>query len=181
MAHERSTIITHTENPDQKRYDWNYYNALMPHIYGQVLDIGTGAGMFVKEYVTKPEVTIVQCLDKFTEQIPLVEKVMFADWVCPQDLPGFVLANNFDTVVSTEFIEHITREQLEPLIEQIKIALKDDGVFVGSTPNKKVPTTNPYHLYEYTLPELKKILEQHFSEVTIWDCGQDCTVWVAKK
>lgn len=178
MAHERSTIITHTENPDQKRYDWNYYNALSPHIYGNVLDIGSGAGMFVKEYVQKEEVVSVWCYDKFTEEVPELHKVAKLYWICPQELQ---VKEEIDTVVSTEFIEHIEREQLEPLIEQIKIALKDDGIFVGSTPNKKVPTTNPYHLYEYTLPELKNILEQHFSEVTIWDCGQDCTVWVAKK
>lgn len=178
MAHERSTIITHTENPDQKRYDWNYYNALMPHIYGFVLDVGSGAGMFVKEYSLKDNVNAVFCFDKFTEQFPKGEKIAGYEWICPQEL---LAPRPFDTVVSTEFIEHIEREQLEPLIEQIKIAMKDDGVFVGSTPNKKVPTTNPYHLYEYTLPELKKILDQHFSEVTIWDCGQDCTVWVAKK
>lgn len=178
MAHERSTIITHTENPDQKRYDWNYYNALTPHIYGNVLDIGSGAGMFVKEYSLKDNVSSVSCFDKFTEQFPKGEKITGYEWVCPQELAP---QGDFNTVVSTEFIEHIERDQLEPLLEQIKRAMTDDGVFVGSTPNKKVPTTNPYHLYEYTLPELKKILEQHFSEVTIWDCGQDCTVWVAKK
>lgn len=177
-AHERSTIITHTENPDQKRYDWNYYNALSQHIYGNVLDIGSGAGMFVKEYALKEEVTSIICLDKYTEELPPVDKIEKVNWVCPEPLPELGV---FDTVVSTEFIEHIEHDQLEPLIEQIKSVMHAESVFVGSTPNKKLPTTNPYHLYEYTLPELRNILEQHFSEVTIWDCGQDCTVWVAKK
>ena len=36
----------------------------------------------------------------------------------------------FDTVVSTEFIEHIEREQLEPLLEDIKKRIKEDGVFI---------------------------------------------------
>ena len=165
-AHERSTEYTHTLNPNQKRYDWAYYNALMPYITGNVLDIGAGAGMFVKEYSKNQFVNTVTCLDKYTEQLPELDKVIRTDWVCPQELPDQL----FDTVVSTEFIEHI------------KHALKEDGVFVGSTPNKQVPTTNPYHLYEYTLPELTEIFKQYFSEVKTWDTNVDfCTVWVCKK
>ena len=158
-AHERSTEITHKENPNQERYDWAYYNALLPYIKGNVLDIGAGAGMFVKEYSKKDEVNTVTCLDKYTEELPKLDKVIRID--C---------------------IEHIKREQLEPLLEDIKNALKEDGVFVGSTPNKQVPTTNPYHLYEYTLQELTEIFEQYFSEVKTWDTNVDfCTVWVCKK
>lgn len=177
-AHERSTEITHKENPNQERYDWAYYNALLPYIKGNVLDIGAGAGMFVKEYSKKDEVNTVTCLDKYTEELPKLDKVIRIDWVCPQELPDQL----FDTVVSTEFIEHIEREQLEPLLEDIKNVLKEDGVFVGSTPNKQVPTTNPYHLYEYTLSELTEIFEKYFSEVNTWDTNVDfCTVWVCKK
>lgn len=177
-AHERSTEITHKENPNQERYDWAYYNALMPYITGNVLDIGAGAGMFVKEYSKKDEVNTVTCLDKYTEELPTIDKVIRTDWVFPQELPDQL----FDTVVSTEFIEHIEREKLEPLLEDIVHALKEDGVFVGSTPNKQVPTTNPYHLYEYTLTELTEILLDYFSVVKTWDTNVDfCTVWVCKK
>ena len=178
-AHERSTEYTHTLNPNQKRYDWAYYNALMPYITGYVLDIGAGAGMFAKEYSKKEEVTNVTCIDKYTDELPTEDKIEKVNWVCPEKLP---LTGKFDTIVSTEFIEHIEREQLEPLLEQIKAVMKEDGVFVGSTPNKQVPTTNPYHLYEYTLPELTDIFKKYFSEVTTWDTNVDfCTVWVCKK
>lgn len=177
-AHERSTEVTHKENPNQEKYDWAYYKALIPYITGNVLDIGAGAGMFVKEYSKKEEVNTVTCLDKYTEQLPIIDKVIRTDWICPQELPDEL----YDTVISTEFIEHIEREQLEPLLEDIKNVLKEDGIFVGSTPNKQVPTTNPYHLYEYTLPELTEIFGQYFSEVKTWDTNVDfCTVWVCKK
>lgn len=73
-AHERSTEVTHKENPNQERYDWAYYNALMPYITGNVLDIGAGAGMFVKEYSKKEEVNTVTCLDKYTEELPEPDK-----------------------------------------------------------------------------------------------------------
>lgn len=179
FAHERSTEITHKENPNQERYDWAYYNALMPYITGNVLDIGAGAGMFVKEYSKKEEVNAVFCLDKYTDELQETVNIVKLNWKCGDELPKDIV---FDTVVSTEFIEHIEREQLEPLLEDIKNALKENGVFVGSTPNKQVPTTNPYHLYEYTLQELTEIFKQYFSEVKTWDTNVDfCTVWVCKK
>jgi len=179
-AHERSTEITHKENPNQERYDWAYYNALMPYIAGNVLDIGAGAGMFVKEYLKKDEVKQILCVDKYIEQLQGLDKVeAVIEWQAGNEI-GY--NNYFDTVVSTEFIEHIEREQLEPLLENINKVLKDGGVFVGSTPNKQVPTTNPYHLYEYTLPELTEIFKKYFSDVKTWDTNVDfCTVWVCKK
>ena len=176
MADERSTQQTHTENPDQLLYDESYYTNLRPYIKGDVMDIGAGALMFVKRYINNPEVKSVLAVDKFQENYQQA-KLKLSYWTCPQDLPK----GQFDTVVSTEFIEHIERDQLEPLLKQIVERLKDGGKFVGSTPNKKVPTTNPYHLYEYTLDELKDILEKYFAEVKILDTGYNCTVWIATK
>jgi hypothetical protein len=70
----------------------------------------------LKSILKKEEVTLVTCLDKYTEQLPLLDKVIRTDWVCPQELPDEL----FDTVISTEFIEHIERDQFEPLLEDIK-------------------------------------------------------------
>jgi len=170
---ERSTEQTHAENPDQFLYDDSYYKVLKPHITGKVLDVGAGALMFVKEYLFNPEVESVLAIDKYTDDFesPTIIK---KNWVCPDDLPE----GKFDTIVSTEFVEHIEREHFEPLLEQIKDRLV--GKFVGSTPNKKVATTNPFHLYEYTLEELKEILEKYFSNVQIEDTGYNCTVWIAQ-
>lgn len=176
-AHERSTEKTHSQNPNQRRYDWNYYNRLIEHITGVVLDIGAGAGMFAKEYAKKPDVTSIICLDKYTDELPPIDKITRINWVCPEKLPEVKV----DTVVSTEFIEHIERDQLEPLLEQINLVMNDNAKFIGSTPNKKHPTTNPYHLHEYTLSELEAILKNYFSEVWARDVGLDCTVWICKK
>lgn len=176
MAAERSTYQTHTENPDQLKYDESYYSFLRPYIEGDVLDIGAGALMFVKRYIINRKVKSVTAIDKFNEDYQ-ADKLKKLTWTCPNPLP----MGQYDTVVSTEFIEHIERKQLEPLLEQIVNKLKVGGKFVGSTPNKKVPTTNPYHLYEYTLDELKEILEKYFQTIEIKDTGYDCTVWVATK
>lgn len=174
MSDERSTHKTHTENPDQLLYDESYYKVLTPHITGDVLDIGAGALMFVKRYIDNPNVKSVTAIDKFEEDYT-AERLKKISWICPEPLPW----GKFDTIVSTEFIEHIKRKELEPLLEQIKSRLK--GKFVGSTPNKKVPTTNPYHLYEYTLDELRDIFNKYFSKVQMSDTGQNCIVWMAEK
>ena len=176
-AHERSTDFTHSSNPAQQDYDWLYYRYLMPHITGKVLDIGAGYLQFVKEYAKKDDVTSILCLDKFTEEAHAVEKATRKEWICPEILPE----GKFDTIVSTEFVEHIVREQFEPLLEQIVTRLTDDGKFVGSTPNKMFPTTNPYHLYEYTKGELEEILKKYFSRVTVDLSRVDCTLLIAQK
>lgn len=177
MADERSTHKTHSDNPDQLAYDESYYKELEPHITGQVLDIGAGALMFVRRYIDKEDIEMVITADKYQDEEFTHDKLCKKEWVCPQELPSGM----YDTIVSTEFVEHIERSQFEPLIKQVVERLNEDGKFVGSTPNKVVPTTNPYHLYEYTLDELKEILERYFKAVEISDTGHFCSVWVASQ
>lgn len=176
MADERSTYETHRNNKDQLDYDESYYHALTNygHIKGDVLDIGAGALMFVKKYIADPRVTSVLALDKHQEDYQAA-KLKLKSWHMPDKLPE----GKYDTIVSTEFIEHISREHFDELLPQIKNRLAKAGNFLGSTPNKVAPTTNPYHLYEYTLDELKEILEHNFKSVQIWDTGKYCTVWIA--
>jgi 2-polyprenyl-3-methyl-5-hydroxy-6-metoxy-1,4-benzoquinol methylase len=177
MAAERCNDQVYKENPDMIKYDRAYQDQLMPYIQGDVLDVGCGAGTFVREYIKKDEVKSVLAIDKYIDEMPVHEKITSIKW----DLPlKFFNDNKFDTIVATEFIEHIKREDLEPLLEIVKKHLKPTGFFVGSTPNKVAPTTNPFHLYEYTLPELGGILKNYFSEVEIWDNGKYCSLWKAK-
>lgn len=178
MAHERSTYLTHAEDKNQLDYDESYYHALTNYgqIKGDVLDIGAGALMFVKKYISIPMVKSVLAIDKHQEDYQAA-KLKLRKWDISEKLPQ----GKFDTIVSTEFIEHITREQFDELLPQIKERLTKDGVFLGSTPNKVSPTTNPYHLYEYTLEELRGILDKNFHNVQAWDTGKYCTVWVASK
>lgn len=177
MAAERSTTQTHAENPNQQHYDWEYYKQLLPSITGEVLDLGAGAGMFIKEYARKEEVTSIIAVDKYIDELPThIEKLTAVQAI----LPDFQIDKKFDTIVSTEFVEHITREEFEPFLENVKKHLKETGVFIGSTPNKISQTTNPYHLYEYTLSELLGIMKNYFTEVEAWDNSQNCTLWLAK-
>ncbi len=181
MSAERCNDEVYEKNPHILAYDWEYYNQLLPLIQGEVLDIGCGAGTFVREYAKKDTVTSVVAIDKYIDEMPEIDKVVSMQFVLPDELGVSKDSAKYDTIVSTEFIEHIDRDKLEPLLEKVKLLLKDDGVFVGSTPNKIAPTTNPYHLYEYTLEELLGIFQNHFSIVDMHDNGQFCTIWKAKR
>jgi ubiquinone/menaquinone biosynthesis C-methylase UbiE len=80
---------------------------------------------------------------------------------------------SYDLFVSFETIEHV-RDDLA-LLREVKRVLKPDGTFLCSTPNRTVtnpgiPITgrpyNPFHVREYTQPELEAVLRQVFPSVT---------------
>jgi len=79
----------------------------------------------------------------------------------------------FDVICSFEVMEHIP--YVEGYLAEIKRTLKSDGLFVVSTPNKdNYPLTelNEFHYKEYSLYELRKILDEHFPKVEY--LGQKC-------
>lgn len=153
MATERSSIQSHQDHPDQMRYDYSYYELLKPYIKGDVLDIGSGEGLFVDFY--KDNTTSVKMLDKFDNGRNEI-------WHIGEKIEG-----KYDTIVSTEFIEHITENELDNLLTNIKDLLKENGKFIGSTPNVDNPSGNPFHLREYNIPQLKEKLQNYFNDVEI--------------
>jgi 2-polyprenyl-3-methyl-5-hydroxy-6-metoxy-1,4-benzoquinol methylase len=76
----------------------------------------------------------------------------------------------FDVVVCFEAIEHI--EGHDKLLSEVKRLLKEDGLFIVSTPNKATYTDqrhyqNPFHKRELYLDEFKSILGSYFENVRI--------------
>jgi 2-polyprenyl-3-methyl-5-hydroxy-6-metoxy-1,4-benzoquinol methylase len=77
----------------------------------------------------------------------------------------------FDVVVCFEGIEHIAEH--DKLLSEVKRLLKDDGLFIVSTPNKAVYTDapdyhNPFHIKELHLDEFKNLLQQYFAYIRIF-------------
>ena len=73
----------------------------------------------------------------------------------------------FDVVVSFETIEHLKNQ--DAFVSEVKRILKNDGVFIVSTPNKDTyPSGNPYHFREFTEFEFRMFLGKYFSNVTIF-------------
>lgn len=78
---------------------------------------------------------------------------------------------SFDAAVSFEVIEHLERP--EDLVLEVKRLLKEDGVFVVSTPDKQVYSNernrvNPHHLKEMYPLEFKELLERNFRHVQVY-------------
>lgn len=76
------------------------------------------------------------------------------------------LQDTFDVIICFEAIEHIENHDL--LCKEVKRLLKQEGIFILSTPNKWVysengKTNNPYHLKELDLNELQALLAHYFS------------------
>ncbi len=69
-------------------------------------------------------------------------------------------------IVSFETIEHIKKEKGPDFLERMRNLLKDDGTLVISCPNRdtysKGYNENPYHLYEYSYPEILELLKKYF-------------------
>jgi SAM-dependent methyltransferase len=77
----------------------------------------------------------------------------------------------FDLVTSIEVIEHL--HEPERYVAGIRRVLKNDGMLVLSTPNKRMssPTPGsswPHHVHEFYPEELKALLVRYFSEVEMW-------------
>jgi 2-polyprenyl-3-methyl-5-hydroxy-6-metoxy-1,4-benzoquinol methylase len=88
----------------------------------------------------------------------------------------------FDIVCSFELIEHI--ENYERYLLEIRRVLKSNGIFIASTPNKKIYSSgmtkpkNPFHVKEFTLDEFQRLLIRHFRIVHIF--AQQPNLKVAK-
>lgn len=79
--------------------------------------------------------------------------------------------NSFNVIVSLETIEHLKR--YEDFLHDCKRMLKEDGIFICSTPNRKASfdSRDPYHFREFSVDELYELMARYFAETKLY--GQD--------
>jgi len=68
-----------------------------------------------------------------------------------------------------ELIEHLPVEQVDSFVREVRRVVKQGGSFVCSTPQNShgdIPVV-PWHVKEYSVSELRAILERHFTSVKI--------------
>ncbi len=89
-----------------------------------------------------------------------------------QDATRLAFADKgFDVIVSFEAVEHI--KEYRKYLGEIVRCLKDDGIYVMSTPNKLMTSPiwktpyNHWHVQEFRPVELKHHLEDFFSDVEL--------------
>jgi len=141
----------------------------------KILDVGAGVGALAETLyrnMLKPEHYVaVEIKDSFIRKLrKLAEKVNFKFTIIPSDIRKDLFAANFheyfDVVCCFEVIEHFESywdkpEYLTNVLEQMKYAVKPEGVILLSTPNYNGKSKAKNHIYEYTEAELREILEKH--------------------
>ena len=68
-----------------------------------------------------------------------------------------------------ELIEHLPVEQVDTFVSEVRRVVRPGGSFVCSTPQNShgdIPIV-PWHIKEYSVAELRAILERHFASVKI--------------
>jgi len=134
-----------------------------------VLDLGCGAG-----YGSKI------CLDSGAKKVVGIDNSLEVIEYCRKnyryDNLKFLQADclklpfkkdKFDIITCFELIEHVNR--LKPFFKEAKRVLKNKGLLVISTPNKKTYLTkNKYHIHEFELKEFKELLSFYFRNVKIF-------------
>ncbi len=79
--------------------------------------------------------------------------------------PG-TFSETFDVVINFQVLEHI--EDPMPFLGGLRERLGETGTLILTTPNRlRTISENPYHVREYTAPELKDLLSKVFGSVEI--------------
>lgn len=150
----------------------------------KVLDLGCRDGIITKYFIEGNEVIgadidsvalrhVNQSLGIKTLHLDVQQE----DWPIPELY--------FDVVVAGELLEHVYFPA--DLLRKIKKVLKPGGVMVGSVPNafalknrikylyaikRGTPLEDPMHINQFSLKELRKILEENFSKVKLYPLGK---------
>lgn len=139
-----------------------------------ILEIGCGAG-YGADYLTRFASSIV-AVDTQKEVVTYSQAKYGRDGLTFLLADGTKLpfnASSFDMVISFQVIEHIEPINVLDYLSEIKRVLKEEGVFLVSTPNPKLRLLplqkpwNPEHRKEYKDKELQRLLNKVFEAVKV--------------
>jgi len=140
-----------------------------------VLDIGCGIGTGTRYWVIKGAKKIIGmdiAEDAIKDAKAWNKKINGADFVLgdAQVLP--FLSDSFDVVISLDTIEHL--KEPEEFLLECKRVIKKEGIFICSTPNKKVTSPlfkkpgNPYHVKEFYPKEFYGFVSNYFKDAALY-------------
>lgn len=86
---------------------------------------------------------------------------------------SFVESNSIDVVVSFETIEHVPEDVQNAFVKEIKRVLKEDGLLIMSSPNKKEYSDrynfhNEFHVNELYVDEFVSLLKTEFENIDLY-------------
>lgn len=142
------------------------YVLVAEHVNGEVLEVGCGEGRGLKLLSAKAgKLTAVDRIGKTLAR--LQERFPAVQFLC-MNIPPLtgIHDNTFDFIVSFQVIEHIQYDEL--FLKEIHRVLKPGGMAWITTPNRLMTLTrNPWHIREYTGPELHRLAAGVFREVIV--------------
>ncbi len=147
------------------------YEFARNHCEGKrVLDVACGVG-YGSEYLSQFSEQVVG-VDLSEEAVQYAQKryqrdniQFFAQDACKLQIEG----GPFDVACSFETIEHLP--SVEPYLKNIVNVLKDEGVYIVSSPYVSKTTLspeNPYHIQEWSPKDFELLLQNYFSEISLF-------------
>ena len=94
------------------------------------------------------------------------------------DLPVEITSDRFDAVVSTDVIEHFTREDGERIVASSFNLLSDRGMMIVGTPSKfssayRSAHSRAGHLHEYEPDELRELCGRYFKRTLMFSMNDE--------
>jgi len=172
----RKILVKHTDpntkTPEVILLGWSNNETISEHlsryvfasklIYGVVLDVASGTcyGSSILKRCSASKLVVSVDLD--VDLLKYGRMIYGVNCVCADATHLPFKDKCFDSVISLETLEHI--EDQKAFLGSIKRVLKSEGMFILSTPNKMYSSPllprplNPYHIKEYYLGTLLKLL-----------------------
>lgn len=145
-----------------------YYFAQNMSNNKEVLDIASGEGYGT--YLLSQKASSVLGIDIDPLAVEHASAKYINDnlkYECRSAFDTKLTTNKFDLITCFEMLEHIYEQ--EELIDEVSRIIKDDGVFMISTPNKYISETevhveekNHFHVKELYFHEFKSLMESKF-------------------
>ena len=135
------------------------------------LDIACGSG-YGADFLSKEGARRIIGIDISNETINYCKKKYSHDNISflignVENIP--IKNNEIDVIISMETIEHVDEKAQLSFISEISRIMKNDGVFIVSTPNSLVyPKGNPFHVKEMNPTEFISTLQKKFNKVNIF-------------
>lgn len=158
------------------------YTSVLESVKGKVvLDIASGAGYGTNLIATSAQsvfgVDYSEDAIKYAKNLYKAKNLKFIQGDA-QKLP--LEDNTIDVVVSLETIEHLKNP--EAFVKEVKRVLKKNGQFIVSTPNDdEYIEGNEFHLHEFNLNELKRLIKKYFKNVEFYYQGSYFSAGVYSK
>jgi len=147
----------------------------------KVLEVGSGSGYGTKKLSKNAKSIIAIDKDKISiNKSKNVYKSVNIDFIYCK-VENYFSKDRFDVIISLQVIEHLKDPKI--LLEKLHHLIKEDGLFIFSTPNRLTQSynENPYHYKEYSSKELSNLLSNYFREITFYGLYGDKIVTKQEK